>query len=251
VSAAGRLDGQPPGRRPVAATSRSSSSRGRARRRSALRAFDDYGTDGRAVRRHRTTSARSHSQPLSRATRSDGRRRLFIYSSGMNLQSGSIGSACSGTSNCDANRTAAGGLTSLGRLRPAGDFVPRHFGGPRRTLHRRPAGSGRSARNQAAAGGDARRGAERPSRRSPSSSRASARSRSWPRCAAAARASRRSTSPTSSTRTTRFWRRWRRSSTLEPWAGTTLLRPRCRTCSGVGFPRMLTCVSWTSFRQKY
>lgn len=34
-------------------------------------------------------------------------------------------------------------------------------------------------------------------------------------------------------RTTPFWRRWRRSSTLEPWAGTTLLRPRCRTCSGV------------------
>jgi hypothetical protein len=28
-------------------------------------------------------------------------------------------------------------------------------------------------------------------------------------------------------------------------------RPRCRTCSAVGFPRMLTCVSWTSFRQKY
>jgi len=34
-------------------------------------------------------------------------------------------------------------------------------------------------------------------------------------------------------RTTPFWRRWRRSSTLEPWAETTLLRPRCRTCSGV------------------
>ena len=34
-------------------------------------------------------------------------------------------------------------------------------------------------------------------------------------------------------------------------ARDNILRLRCRTCSGVGFPGMLTCVSRTAFRQRH